>query len=70
MKAKKGICFDCGAKIGTSGVTVGRMSCDTVWCSICLDCLEKIPCSQKEKKEMLRTQIIMNELLIKQHDTC
>ncbi len=61
MESKK--CYDCGKPIGTIGITVGRISCAGVWASICLDCVEKLPCSQKEKKEMLKQQMIINELV-------
>lgn len=45
------------------GITVGRISCPTVWTSICMNCFEKIPMSQKKKKEYLQSDMAMKELV-------
>lgn len=53
MKATTKKCYDCGAKVLFGGVTVGRISCDTVWTTICEGCDTKFK-KTKGYKEVMR----------------
>jgi DNA-directed RNA polymerase subunit RPC12/RpoP len=52
MKATAKKCFDCGSKIAIGGVTVGRMTCDTVWTTICAECDNKFKQTKGYKQVM------------------
>ena len=53
MKATTNKCYDCGRRIIIGGVTVGRVSCDTVWTTICSQCDEAFK-KTKGYKEVMR----------------
>ena len=50
MKAMTKTCYDCGAPTMIGGVTVGRMSCDTIWTTICAKCASDFKKRRKVKK--------------------
>jgi hypothetical protein len=56
------LCYDCKKPLFTRGMTVGRMSCETIWVSICHECFEIEPMTQKAKKEALMSQMVMQNI--------
>jgi len=48
--SKEKNCYDCNKEIKDKGVTVGRMSCSTIWVTICKHCDDTYKKSEGYKK--------------------